>query len=189
MDGITQIPRKNLKNHFLLHNSDPAGRELIVLHYGTFTDVKISSFLKITEDSVLEIGSKRQIMRRLCSLLVETLQNTFNHSFKDDNGDRSSALCISQDQNSFYLSTGNLVSAEDIIPLTQKLSNINGMNPNELRKLYIETLCNDNFNKKGGAGLGFLTMAKKSEGKLGFEFVSVDKKSAYFILDLKIAKG
>jgi len=189
MDGIKQIPKENLKTHFLAHTSNSADRELVVLHYGTFTDVKINSFLKIVEDSILEIGSKRQIMRRICSLLVETLQNTFNHSIKDNKGNRNSALCITHDKDNFHLSTGNLISAEDIVPLTQKLSSINGMTPNELRKLYIETLCNDNFNQKGGAGLGFLTMAKKIEGKIGYEFINVDQKSAYFILDLKIAKA
>jgi hypothetical protein len=189
MDGIKQIPKENLKNHFLNHNVDSGTREIILLHFGTFTDVKINSFLKIVEDSVLEIGSKRQIMRRLCSLLVETLQNTYHHSYKDNVGNRNSALCISHDENSFYISTGNLISAEDIIPLTQKLSSINGMNANELRKLYIETLCNDNFNQKGGAGLGFLTMAKKVHGKLNYEFFNVAQKAAYFILNLEIAKA
>ena len=189
MDGIKQIPKDNLNAHFLTHNSSEAKGEILVLHFGTFTDVKINAFLKIVEDSVLELGSKRQIMRRLCSLLVETLQNTYNHSLKDQKGNRNSALCISHDADNYYIRTGNLISAEDIIPLTQKLSSINSLSPNELRKLYIETLCNDNFNQKGGAGLGFLTMAKKVENDLVYEFLNVDQKSAYFILELTIAKA
>jgi len=188
MTSIKQITKENIKLQFLSHNSLETNGEIIVLHFGTFTDVKINAFLKIVEDTVLELGSKRQIMRRLCSLLVETLQNTFNHSLKDEEGSSYSALCISHTENSYHISTGNLISAKDIVPLTQKLSSINAMASNELRKLYIETLCNDNFNKKGGAGLGLLTMAKKVEGNLEYEILNIDKNSAYFILDLKISR-
>jgi len=58
------------------------------------------------------------------------------------------------------------------------------MDSNALRKLYIETLCNDEFSDKGGAGLGLLTVAKKAEDKIIYNFHSVDSSFNYFVMEV-----
>lgn len=189
MTGIKEIPLETIKNrYFDFYSSNTSENPLLISHFGNFTDSKINAFLKITEETILEQGCKRQIMRRICSLLVEALQNSYNHSVKDKNGISHSFLTLQDADGCFIMRTGNLISAEDIINLEQKLNSINRLNENELRKLYIETLCNDNFNQKGGAGLGFLTMAKKVKGKLDYDLMNVNKNLAYFTLSLSIAK-
>ncbi|MFT6185052.1 MAG: hypothetical protein ACJAYM_002582, partial [Flavobacteriales bacterium] len=56
------------------------------------------------------------------------------------------------------------------------------------RKLYIETLCNDSFNYKGGAGLGFLTIAKKSSKPMTYELISTESDLAFFSTIYAVAK-
>ncbi len=190
MTGIKDIPLEAIKNRYFEFSSLKNEKNSLLLgHFGNFTDSKINAFLKITEETILEHGCKRQTMRRICSLLVEALQNTLNHSAKDKDGSSHSFLTLEMAEDVFILRTGNLISADDIITLEQKLNSINRLNENELRKLYIETLCNDNFNQKGGAGLGFLTMAKKVKGKLDYELLNVNKSLAYFSLSLSIEKA
>lgn len=189
MTGIKDIPLDSIKSQYFDFSSlKETDGVLLIGHFGNFTESKINAFLKITEETILEAGCKRQIMRRLCSLLVEALQNSFNHSAKDPDGSSQSFMTLVDIGDSFILKTGNLILAEDIITLDQKLNSINRLNENELRKVYIETLCNDNFNQKGGAGLGFLTMAKKVKNKLDFELFNVNKQLAYFTLALTIPK-
>ncbi|MFK7757281.1 MAG: SiaB family protein kinase [Flavobacteriales bacterium] len=189
MTGIKEIPLNSIKSQYLEFSSSKESEGIMLLgHYGNFTESKINAFLKITEETILEEGCKRQIMRRLCSLLVEALQNAYNHSSKDVNGSCHSFLTITTIKDNFILRTGNLIAAEDMVTLDQKLSGINKLSDNELRKVYIETLCNDNFNQKGGAGLGFLTMAKKVKGKIDYELFNVNKQLSYFTLALTIPK-
>ncbi|MEJ6681819.1 MAG: SiaB family protein kinase [Flavobacteriales bacterium] len=187
MTGIKEIPLESIKHRYLeLVSSDLSSKTVLISHFGDLTEAKIEALLKITEETILEAGSKRQMMRRICSLLVEALQNISNHSAKDQNGKANSFLILEHSDLNFTIKTGNLISADEIITLEQKLNTINRLNENELRKLYIETLCNDNFNQKGGAGLGFLTMAKKINGLLDYQILNVNKNLAYFTLSLSI---
>jgi len=189
MTGIKEIPLKTIKSRYFEFSSTQETEGIMLLsHFGNFTESKINAFLKITEETILEAGCKRQIMRRLCSLLVEALQNSYNHSAKDDNGSSHSFLTLISVEGNFILRTGNLIAAEDMVTLDQKLSSINKLSDNELRKVYIETLCNDNFNQKGGAGLGFLTMAKKVKNKIDYQLLNVDKQLSYFTIALTIPK-
>lgn len=189
MTGITEIPLKQIKHEYLEAFSPTSADKTIVLsHFGNFTENKITSLIKLTEEIILETGAKRQTMRRVCSLMVEALQNIINHSAKDEHGDPNSFLILESEADKFRLKTGNLIWAKDIIPLEQKLNSINRLNENELRKQYIETLCNDNFNQKGGAGLGFLTMAKKITGNIDYSMISVNQKCSYFVLGIALEK-
>jgi hypothetical protein len=47
---------------------------------------------------------------------------------------------------------------------------VNGMTHDELRKAYVETLCQGELSMRGGAGLGLISMAKKAEGALNYQF-------------------
>tara|TARA_B100000768_G_scaffold179678_1_gene197882 strand:- start:3133 stop:3726 length:594 start_codon:yes stop_codon:yes gene_type:complete len=183
----SEIPLESIKHRYLeLVSSDLSKKTVLISHFGDLSGVKIESLLKITEETILETGSKRQIMRSICSLLIEALQNIANHSAKDQNGKANSFVIIEHCDFNFTIKTGNLISANEIITLEQKLNTINRLNQNELKKRYIETLCNDNFNQKGGAGLGFLTMAKKIDGFLDYQILNVTKNLAYFTLSLSI---
>jgi len=189
MNGIKEIPLESIKHRFQsFHSPDTEGSAIVFSHFGNFTESKINAVIKITEESILEQGYKRQIMRRVCSLIVESLQNCFNHSSKDQDGLSHSFFKLESDENSFFLTTGNLIKATEMVDLNQKLEKINRLNENNLRKLYIETLCNDNFNQKGGAGLGFLTMAKKIHGSIGYTLSNVNSSLAYFTLSLRVEK-
>lgn len=155
---------------------------------GEFTQSKIDSLLKITENLVLEAGSKRRVMKRVVSVLIECLQNATLHGAHDDEGNSNAFLILKLSEENFRIITGNLILAEDANMLDYKITELNKLNKNELRKLYIETLCNENFSYKGGAGLGFLTIAKKSNEKLRYDIRPVDEKFAFFTVEFRIAR-
>ena len=81
MTGIKEIPLESIKHRYLeLVSSDLSSKTVLISHFGDLNEAKIEALLKITEETILEVGSKRQMMRRICSLLVEALQNISNHS-------------------------------------------------------------------------------------------------------------
>jgi hypothetical protein len=176
--------------HSLLQESVELGDSDIVLLSiaGEFTQSKIDSLLKITENTVLEAGSKRRVMKRVVSVLIECLQNATLHGAHDDEGNSNAFLILKLSKENFRIITGNLILAEDANMLDYKINELNKLNKNELRKLYIETLCNENFSYKGGAGLGFLTVAKKSNEKLHYDIRNVDEKFAFFMVEVRIAR-
>jgi len=167
--------------------SPESGDLLLFSHFGNFNPAKNESALKLTESLILEAGDKRQTMKRFCSLFIEVLQNISLHAARDRDDQMHAFVVISKGSDSYRLVTGNLVLKEDSGSLEKKLVELNGLDANSLRKLYIETLCNDEFSSKGGAGLGLLTVAKKIEGPINYDFVSVDSSFNYFVMDVEMS--
>ena len=66
--------------------------------------------------------------------------------------------------------------------LRSKLNNVNGMDHLELRKRYIEVLCEEGVSEKGGAGLGLMSMAKRCAGPIEYELNEQDNDLFLFTL-------
>lgn len=154
--------------------------------FGEINQEKMESVLKITEKSILDSGSKRRIMKRICSVEIECFQNIVKHGAVIDN-QKSGFIILSKIKDEFKLYCGNLVHAEEQTLIEEKINLINSLGDNELRKLYIETLCNENFSSKGGAGLGFLTIAKKSERPVEFNLLPINKTHSFFLMEISFA--
>lgn len=161
---------------------------ILLAYHGDFNQGRIDSVIKLVEGVVLEAGSKRRVMKRICSVLIEMLQNISIHAAKNSEDHSDSFLVISASQRAFRIITGNLILTADARNLTSKLGELNSLGQNELRKLYVETLCNESYSVKGGAGLGFLTIAKKAIEPFHFSIEGVDDAYSYFTLEVKLER-
>lgn len=163
-----------------------SGESLLFSHFGDFNQAKNESALKLTESLILEAGDKRQTMKRFCGLFIEVLQNISIHGARDREGRMHAFAAISKSAHRYHLFTGNLILKEDSTNLERKIEELNQMDANSLRKLYIETLCNDEFSGKGGAGLGLLTVAKRVDDKIKYHFHPVDTSFNYFQMEVAL---
>jgi hypothetical protein len=59
-------------------------------------------------------------------------------------------------------------------------------NDTDLKKQYMDVLSNGELSAKGGAGLGFLTIALKSGNNMDFEFLDLNKEYSLFSLQSKV---
>jgi len=57
-----------------------------------------------------------------------------------------------------------------------------------LKELYKEIIKNTTISEKGGAGLGFVDMARKSGGKLEFEFPEMNTEYCFFCLKVNVPR-
>ncbi len=165
-----------------------AGETVLLSYSGDINQRKIDALLKLTEEAILDHGSKRQVMKRVCTVLIECLQNISIHGAKDKSGMGKSFFILSANKEDYLIHCGNLVFQEDANLLAFKIDELNSLSIAELRKLYIETLCNDSFNYKGGAGLGFLTIAKKSSKPMAYELIPTENDLAFFSTIYTVAK-
>lgn len=162
------------------------GGTILISHFGEFSHAKVDLLLKFIESSVLLSGSKRKVMKRICSVTIECLQNITHHAARDESGSQQSFVLLSKHGDHFRLSTGNLILQEDSSLIDYRLSELNKLDQKEVRKLYIETLCNENFSFKGGAGLGFLTISKKTKSPIAYDLSSVNERFAYLSMSIAI---
>lgn len=164
------------------------GQRVLVAYTGEITQQRIDNLIKITENAIIDTGSKRKVMKRVCSVLIECLQNTSIHGTRDDDGKTNSFYILLTDSATFKVITGNLILMEEANLLSYKLDELKKLTTAELRKLYIETLCNENFSYKGGAGLGFLTVAKKAEQPIEYSILPIDDTFAFFTTEVVLSR-
>jgi hypothetical protein len=191
--GMTTIAGKKLESlkamyHELItavvHSSQ--SQTLLFSHFGDFDPSKNDSILKIVESGILDAGDKRVVMKRVCSMLIELLQNISIHGARDRSGRMHSYLLVVKTTDSYKLYSANLVLAEDMESLHERMQGLAQMDETTLRKLYIEVLCNEEFSHKGGAGLGLITIAKRANQGIKYSFHSIDEHFGYFTLEVEV---
>jgi hypothetical protein len=164
------------------------GNTVLFSHFGDFNASKNDSVLKLIESSLMDSGVKRQTTKRFCSTLIEVLQNISIHSAKDQNGRMYAYIILTQNKSGFGIYSGNLILQTEMEGFSGKLGQIADMDKDALRKLYIETLCSDEMSSKGGAGLGLLTIAKRSSHKLNYQLSELDNFFGYIQMNSSISE-
>jgi hypothetical protein len=154
----------------------------------------VNSVLKIIEDRLDRIEEDRKTRKKVYNVLVECLQNLCNHidstDFEVTGYDSKTALLIIEtDMKGYSVVTGNYVPKDKVEGLKTRIDEINSISKDELRELYKRTLNNGQFSEKGGGGLGFIDIARKSGQKLKYTFQKVNSEIEFFSLQIDIPKG
>jgi hypothetical protein len=132
---------------------------------------------KEMEDS--EYGSSGR--KRLFIFVLESLQNISRHGVGEKYADKS-LVTYSKTVDGYTITTANVIPELDSLYLRERLRQINSLDINEIKRIYVELLDSTEFSDKGGAGLGLLEMAKKTGNRLDYDFEPVDNNHSYFIL-------
>ncbi len=168
-----------------VYNTDPNG-EVILSHFGEFSQELVNSLSISIETMMKEAGDKKGVVKRMFSILVEGLQNIRIHGERDEKSHQTSFLTILQTETYYKLTLANLVSSKNISKITTRISQLNNLDISEVKNLYMEVLSNGIMSNKGGAGLGFITMSLKSKNKLNFSINEVSKSLTLLSLEIKI---
>jgi hypothetical protein len=166
-------------------------QNLILVYQGDFTQETTKSILAMAERNLDSSGEESSIKRKVFNVMVEALQNIVKHSDELVDGQtRSHAaiFLIGRETNRYTIMSGNPIRKANIAGLKQKLEQINGLDKDGLKDLYKEIIKNTTISEKGGAGLGFVDMARKSGGKLEFEFPEMSNDYCFFSLKVNVPR-
>ncbi len=152
-------------------------------------DMLLSEFKLASQEH--EISFKAY--KKMISVMIEALENITKYSDQFDcRNDYADELCptcyINRDTRSLELITSNPVRKKDVDSLRSRIDNVNKQNREELKDLYKSTMTNGEFTPKGGAGLGFIEMAKTTGNKLEYTFKDLQGEFSLYtfrvVLDL-----
>ncbi|MBL7941719.1 MAG: hypothetical protein JNM00_03080 [Flavobacteriales bacterium] len=161
---------------------------LLYAHFGNFDHNQSELTLRTIEKVLADVHMKRSAIKHFCNLLIEVLQNISSHSALDLSGHSQSFLLVNSSENTERLVAGNLILASEIAPLQQHLESLSKLNPAELHKQYVETLCADSPSDKGGAGLGLIMIFRKLGESVKWRLNTLGGTFGYFVLDLHIRR-
>jgi len=179
--------QKELDNIFELHNIMQKNK-LNYVYRGVFTTDITRKILALVESNLIHKEESKVIKRKIFNLMVEGLQNITRHQADDKNktSNNYGVFALKKESCKYFLTTGNLVENEMITELSKKIDIVNRLDKEGLKQYYRNILKHGEISDKGGAGLGFIDMARKSGNKLIYSFEKVDDKFSYFYLHLEI---
>ncbi len=165
--------------------------ELLLNYAGPLKYDTIGHLIHELKDKVSEMGLKLVLYKKILLVMIEALENIlkYNEHFNekiDLKKQHQPKFNIHRLNDKFILTSFNAVLNTDIPELTDKLTLINNLDAEGLKKLYKATITNGQFTHKGGAGLGFIEIAKISSEKIIFSFEPIDNKLSYYMLQVVI---
>lgn len=162
------------------------GYEVLLKYYGEFSVNLIRSFADGVEEMMTKLGEKRHVIKRMFSILIEGLQNVYIHGGTEENGAQMAFLIITKNESTYKILLGNIVEPEDRSPVKTYLGNINNHSEEELKQLYLNILKNGYLSKKGGAGLGIVTMRIKSAKNLHYQIYDLPSQKAFLVMEVEL---
>ncbi|HUX53342.1 MAG TPA: DUF6272 family protein, partial [Williamwhitmania sp.] len=96
---------------------------------------------------------------------------------------------VSKGDNEYNVTTGNVIEDTKIDELSRILDKINSLDKEGLKMLYKNQMKEGRLSEKGGAGLGFIDIARKTGRKLEYHFLPIDNDSHFFILTSTIDRN
>ena len=166
-------------------------QNLILVYQGDFTQESTKSILAMAERNLDSSGEESSIKRKVFNVMVEALQNIVKHSDELVDGQiRSHAaiFLIGKEKNRYSIMSGNPIRKVNIDKLNKALEHINGLDKEGLKELYKEIIKNTTISEKGGAGLGFVDMARKWGEKMESSFPELNADYAFFCLKVNVAR-
>lgn len=163
--------------------------KIIVSHFGEFSQDLVNSITNSVEETMLGMGDKKGTVKKMFSILVEGLQNIRLHGVRDERDNQLSFVIIAQDEKEYLVTFGNIIINESWAGIEEKIKRINSYSEEEVKALYMEVLTDGVISSKGGAGLGFITMAMKSKNKLNYRNEKINDNLSCFSVEVKIDRA
>ena len=163
-----------------------ADRKIIVSHIGELDQDKVNTISTLVETQMEYLGVSKSAIKKIFNIVIETLQNICIHGEKDNNGYQMTYFIIGKHNNEFTIFSGNIVNNAVAEKLNKRLNSIKSLGDSDLKRQYMDVLSNGELSSKGGAGLGFLTIALKSNNNIDFDFEMLNKEYSLFSLQSKV---
>ncbi len=166
----------------------------MVSYKGIITTELADSMLDMLEERLTQMSTiSVKLRKKTFNVFIEVIQNLSRHHIEGIEEDSKfnespniSYIVLRKEEDGFVLFTANYIENAKVQGLNNWLNEVNACNEEELRKLYSKVLSNNSFSSKGGAGLGFIDIKRKSGEKLIYQFNKVDDTFSVFEFSVKI---
>jgi len=161
-----------------------------LVYEGVFSHDIMKMFTSMTENNMDKQNEDKTVKRKVFHVMVECLQNMTKHSDDYDYKERvGTGLFIVGKKGGYWnIITANKIHVSKIDDLSSSIDKINSMSPEELKMYYKKQIREGQISEKGGAGLGFIDIARKTGSKLNYQFLPLsDNQNYFFMLKVKIS--
>ncbi len=185
---ITANP-KSLKYFYDFHQLMEQS-EIIMVYAGEFSQALTKTLLSFTERKFNVEKLEDNVKRKIYNIMVEMLQNISKNALDNDHviTGNSPIFMIGESSDFYFLISSNKISNQNIPALKSRIDEVNSLDSEGLKQLYKEVRINGTFSKVGGAGIGVIDMARKSENALVYEFVRLNDEFSMYSLLIRVSR-
>jgi hypothetical protein len=167
--------------------------EITLVYEGEITHQITKAFTSLTESNMAKEEESNTVQKKVFHVMVECLQNISKHADTFGSDDYLFAgrgiFMVSKGKQDYHVTTGNVIENRKIEELTEMLEEINSLDKEGLKQLYKKQMREGRLSEKGGAGLGFIDIARKTGNKLEYHFLPIDETSSFFLLSSSISRN
>ena len=157
-----------------------------IVYIGSFTQKITTFFAGLLEDE-LENSDDKKTKRKVFHTIVEVLQNMQRHTSEIiDNKGKKGLFMIGKKNSIYYIVTINITSKHSVNKIKSIIDTVNSASKEQLRQMYKKQLKEGKIGPQGGAGLGFIDIARKTESKLEYLFIPINLAYDYFVLKAEV---
>lgn len=184
MSSESNIERNFFEQRYKQLLEDTRSSKTVLVHYnGELNQDQITRLESDVENSVINIAVPKSPMKKIFFISVETLQNMLIHGHKDQTGHQHNYFVVAKNGTKVEITSANLIANAAVPILSQQIDRINAFEDEKaLKQYYMDHLANNEISEKGGAGLGFITIAMKSGNKLKIQFNKINDDYSLFEL-------
>ncbi len=174
-------------------------QSLLLVYEGEFSQEITKAVLAMAERNMDSFGEQRKVKTKVFNVMVELLQNIFKHSqsYQEEiYGKNNAIFSLAKTDDYYFVLSGNPLFTSEVESLKNRLDAINLLDAaglkEERRRIMKSNKSNigkKGLSDKGGAGLGFLDMAKKSGNKIHFDFEQINDQLSFFSLRMTIDRN
>ncbi|MGW8314774.1 MAG: SiaB family protein kinase [Bacteroidales bacterium] len=129
--------------------------------------------------------------KKTISIMIEALENAFRYFEVTSRQSGTPCECtitfqINVEERGLELMTRNPIRRSDAATLRARIDHVNRHKGEELKQLFRDTITNGHFTASGGAGLGFIEMAKASGSKLQYQFEDLSEECVLYTLKVAL---
>ncbi len=166
--------------------------EITLVYEGEITHQITKAFTSLTESNMAKDDEPGNVQRKVFHVMVECLQNISKHADDFTSNDYlfsgRGIFLVSKGDDEYSVTTGNAVENDRIEELTNMLETINKMDKDELKGLYKKQMKEGRLSEKGGAGLGFIDIKRKTGKELEYHFLPISNDTSFFLLTSTISR-
>jgi hypothetical protein len=167
--------------------------EITLVYEGEITHQITKAFTSLTESNMSKDLESNSVQRKVFHVMVECLQNISKHADTFSNNDFTYSgrgiFMVSKGKDEYNVTTGNVIDNDKTEDLKNLLEQINSLDKEGLKELYKTQMKEGRLSEKGGAGLGFIDIARKTGMKLIYHFLPVSDNSSFFLLTSTISRN
>jgi hypothetical protein len=166
-------------------------KDITLLFEGQITHQVMKALTSLVEEQLDEVEDDR-VLRRVYHVMVESLQNINRHAeayeYRGAPYPGMGLVLVAKNNKRFQVTTGNIIERAHSDEIAMFLGKLNTMDSDALDDLYKKQMREGIVSPKGGAGLGFIDIRRKTGNHLDYSFVNIDDETAFFIFTSTISR-